>query len=107
MTANPVNGASAGAAHMATMMVALRQLRRSPHNPRKTFDAESLLELADSIQANGLLQNLVVRPLIVDRRHDRDVNWADIDGDLYEVVAGERRFRALLMLEDQGNTNEP
>lgn len=46
--------------------------------PRKSFDAESLAGLADSISANGLLQPILVRK----------------NGDRYEIIAGERRFRA-------------
>ena len=47
--------------------------------PRKTFDENSLQELADSIIHHGVLQPLLVRPLI--------------DGG-YQLVAGERRYRA-------------
>lgn len=47
--------------------------------PRKTFDENSLQELADSIIHHGILQPLLVRPLI--------------DGG-YQLVAGERRYRA-------------
>lgn len=46
--------------------------------PRKNFDAESLSQLADSIAANGILQPILVRET----------------GDRYEIIAGERRFRA-------------
>ena len=47
--------------------------------PRKEFDPEALEELADSIKRYGLLQPLVVRP---------------INGGRYQLVAGERRWRA-------------
>lgn len=56
----------------------LASLVESPTNPRKTFGDEALRELAQSIQAQGLLQPILVRPL----------------GDQYEVVCGARRFRA-------------
>ena len=46
--------------------------------PRKSFDAEALSQLADSIAANGILQPILVRET----------------GDRYEIIAGERRFRA-------------
>ncbi len=46
--------------------------------PRKNFDEESLNELADSIRQHGLIQPLVLRKL----------------GDKYEIIAGERRFKA-------------
>jgi ParB family chromosome partitioning protein len=47
--------------------------------PRKSFDDTSLSELADSIEKNGIMQPILVRP---------------IAGDKYEIIAGERRFRA-------------
>lgn len=56
----------------------LASLVESPTNPRKTFDDAALRELAQSIEAQGLLQPILVRPL----------------GDQYEVVCGARRFRA-------------
>jgi ParB family chromosome partitioning protein len=58
--------------------VSLDQIRPCPLQPRKEFPAEALQELADSIKAQGILQ-----PLIARRR----------DGK-YELIAGERRWRA-------------
>lgn len=60
------------------------QLRPSPLNPRKHFDEAAIAELADSIAAHGLLQNLVVRP---------------IAGEpfAYWIVAGESRWRAVAL----------
>jgi ParB family chromosome partitioning protein len=55
-------------------------LHPNPNNPRKTFPPEALEELARSIREKGLLQPLVVRPRG--------------DGKGYEIVAGERRWRA-------------
>ena len=46
--------------------------------PRRNFDAEALSQLADSISANGILQPILVRET----------------GERYEIIAGERRFRA-------------
>ncbi|UNO42128.1 ParB/RepB/Spo0J family partition protein [Streptomyces sp. MST-110588] len=57
----------------------MRQVRRNPNQPRKTFNEEALAELADSIKKHGLMQPIVVRK-------------ADEGG--YELVAGERRYRA-------------
>ncbi|WP_448207264.1 ParB/RepB/Spo0J family partition protein [Azospirillum sp. sgz302134] len=68
----------------------LPEIRRSVLNPRKTFDPEALEELAASIAANGLLQNLVLRAVEED-----GITW-------YEVVAGERRYRALHILAERG-----
>jgi ParB family chromosome partitioning protein len=63
---------------------ALRQIpvdliRPNPDQPRKEFNGESLLALAESIEAKGVLQPLVVRAL---------------PGGTYELIAGERRLRA-------------
>jgi ParB family transcriptional regulator, chromosome partitioning protein len=54
-------------------------IRPNPDQPRKEFNGESLLALAESIEAKGLLQPLVVRAL---------------PGGTYELIAGERRLRA-------------
>ncbi|WP_422036567.1 ParB/RepB/Spo0J family partition protein [Reyranella sp.] len=60
-------------------LIPLGDIDPSPDNPRKTFDPEALAELAASIAEQGLLQPIVVRPV----------------GARFEIVAGERRFRAL------------
>lgn len=59
--------------------VPIEHIHPNPRNPRKAFAAEELQELAQSIRDKGLLQPLVVRPRA--------------DGE-YEIVAGERRWRA-------------
>jgi ParB family chromosome partitioning protein len=51
----------------------------NPHQPRRTFDEGALQALADSIAENGVLQPVLVRP---------------VAGGTYELVAGERRWRA-------------
>ncbi len=56
----------------------------NPHQPRRSFDEETLLGLADSIQARGVLQPVLVRPLV---------------GGRYELIAGERRWRAAQLAE--------
>lgn len=66
-------------------MVALADIQPSGYNPRKHFDEASLAELADSIRQQGVLQPIGVRPI-------------DADGK-FEIVFGERRFRASLMAE--------
>jgi ParB/RepB/Spo0J family partition protein len=68
------------------VMVPLARLRPDPHQARRTF--QRIAELAESIATYGLLENLVVRE-------------ADSSG-LYEIKAGERRFRALRLLKEQG-----
>jgi ParB family chromosome partitioning protein len=54
------------------------RLKPNPYQPRGHFNEEALEELTASIKSNGILQPLVVRPA----------------GDHYEIVAGERRWRA-------------
>lgn len=61
-------------------MLPLSALQSSRFNPRRHFDEEQLGELADSIRGRGLVQPLVVRP--------------KKGGETYEIVAGERRWRA-------------
>ena len=57
----------------------LNELRPNPYQPRKTFDEASLQELAHSIEQSGVFQPIIVRR-------------SAIKG--YEIIAGERRFRA-------------
>ena len=59
-------------------LINIRLIIPNPQQPRKTFDQESLNELADSIRSHGLLQPLVVRP----------------EGDEFLIVAGHRRYKA-------------
>ncbi|MGQ0502433.1 MAG: ParB/RepB/Spo0J family partition protein [Panacagrimonas sp.] len=59
--------------------IALDRLQAGAHQPRRHFDDVALAELANSIAAQGVVQPIVVRPL---------------GGDRYEIVAGERRWRA-------------
>lgn len=63
-------------------MVALANVQPSDYNPRKNFDEASLAELSESIRQQGVLQPIGVRP-IADNR--------------FEIVFGERRYRASLM----------
>ncbi|MBQ8062972.1 MAG: ParB/RepB/Spo0J family partition protein [Clostridia bacterium] len=60
----------------------LTQIEPNKEQPRKTFDQKALQELAKSIEANGVLQPMLVRPME--------------DGS-YQLVAGERRWRASRM----------
>ncbi len=54
-------------------------IRRGKYQPRRDMDPEALQELADSIKAQGVMQPIVLRP---------------IGEDKYEIIAGERRWRA-------------
>jgi len=59
----------------------LEKIHRNPHQPRQNWDEKKLLDLADSIKANGLIQPVLVRQM----------------GEGYQLIAGERRFRAMQM----------
>ncbi|MBN8938232.1 MAG: ParB/RepB/Spo0J family partition protein [Rhizobiales bacterium] len=65
----------------ATRKVPIEFIRANPRNPRRMFKDEELQELADSIRERGIIQPIVVR---------------SVAGtvDAYEIVAGERRWRA-------------
>lgn len=67
--------------NMDRRQVPIEQLTANPDQPRRNFDPEALKELADSLKARGVLQPLIVR------QHPNDPG-------LYQIVAGERRWRA-------------
>ena len=60
--------------------IKIHDIMPNVNQPRKTFDEEKILELSDSIKAHGIIQPIVVRV------HDKG----------YEIVAGERRWRAAI-----------
>ena len=62
--------------------IALDQIEANPHPPRREFDAESLQELANSIREIGIVQPITLR---------------QTDDGRYQIVAGERRWRASQM----------
>ncbi len=66
-----------------TSTLRLSQIEPRRSQPRKHFDNEALAQLADSIAANGLIQPIVVRSVA--------------DSDFYQIIAGERRWRAAKM----------
>lgn len=65
----------------ADRLVPIELIGRNPANPRRVFDEEDLEELAASIRTHGVVQPVVVRA-------------AGAGGDQYELIAGERRWRA-------------
>jgi ParB/RepB/Spo0J family partition protein len=71
---------------MSDVYIPLERLRPNRNQPRRTF--QRIAELAETIAEHGLLQNIVVKP-------------ADAAG-LHEIIAGERRYRALRLLDEQG-----
>ena len=72
---------SAAAQALGLRSVPIAFIQASPNNPRKLFREEDLQDLARSLREKGLLQPLVVRPIIG-------------SNDRFELVAGERRWRA-------------
>jgi len=62
--------------------ISVASLRPGRYQPRTRMDEASLAQLADSVRARGVIQPIVVRP---------------VDGGQYEILAGERRWRAARM----------
>ena len=59
----------------------VEKVLRNPHQPRQNWNEPKLLELAESIRQNGLIQPILVRQM----------------GDSYQLIAGERRLRAMMI----------
>lgn len=74
-------GPGAPSAGTGSRRVPIEFIRRNPRNPRAHFADDTLTELTDSIRERGIIQPIVVRTL-------RDIP------DVYEIIAGERRWRA-------------
>lgn len=66
-----------------TSTIRLDQIKQSPFQPRQEFDNDKIHELANSIREKGVILPIVVRPRV---------------GNFYELIAGERRFRAARLL---------
>ncbi len=64
--------------HPGISVISLEEIKTNPYQPRRDFDEAALEELAQSIRANGIIQPIVVRKT----------------SSGYELIAGERRFRA-------------
>lgn len=69
------------APHATVLELPLERIRPNPLQPRRRFDVESLSALAQSIRAHGLLAPIMVRA-------------AEDDPEQYEIITGERRWRA-------------
>lgn len=82
---------------MEIKQIPLSLVTPSPMNPRKTFDEEELKELADNIEKQGLLQPITVRPIQEKRKFTVMDGNADFHPE-YELICGERRFRAFKKL---------
>jgi ParB family transcriptional regulator, chromosome partitioning protein len=75
----PSGAGQGGAAPTSDLQrIRLTRIRPNPFQPRREFDKAELAELESSLKASGLLQPITVRPR----------------GDAFELIAGERRFRA-------------
>jgi ParB family chromosome partitioning protein len=70
---------AAPASGEALQTIAIDRIRPGKYQPRTKMDAASLAELADSIREQGIMQPILVRP---------------VDGARFEIIAGERRWRA-------------
>jgi ParB family chromosome partitioning protein len=75
-------GADSAAPREAMLNLPVGRIRPGKYQPRTRMDQQALAELAASIRAQGLMQPLLVRP---------------VDRDSYELIAGERRWRAAQM----------
>ena len=75
---------SPGEANREVAMLRLKRIRPNPNQPRKMFDEDRMHELQKSVEAKGVLTPILVREVEAD---DHD----------YQIIAGERRFRAAKM----------
>lgn len=73
---------------MEYMHIDLPMIHPSPTNPRKTFPAEEMAEMIDSVRRHGVIQPILVRPWPETYAHVAE------RAPVYELVAGERRYRA-------------
>ena len=76
-----VNGDQKETTNLSENKISISKLRPSPIQPRRIFEKASIAELADSIKSKGLVQPILVRP-------------SQSNPGEYEIIAGERRWRA-------------
>ena len=81
LLADPNQPGSQGAAGREHRTVPVEFLRPNPRNPRRQFGEDELRDLSDSIRAKGIIQPIIVRSI------------KNVAGS-YEIIAGERRWRA-------------
>jgi len=76
-------------------MLEINRIVPNQHQPRQAFDDSSIQALADSIRQHGVMQPIIVRPV------SRGTNQSDVpaESSQYELVAGERRWRAAQVAE--------
>src|SRR4051812_43570487 len=76
---SPTQPSEGGAPHPELRELPVELIKPNPRQPRHHFDEEALVGLADSLRERGVLQPVLVRP---------------VPGGTYELIAGERRWRA-------------
>ena len=86
MNDNATSEEAATEPRRADLTVPIENVRPNPDQPRRSFTQEALQELSDSIAEKGIIQPLIVRP---DPRRE----------GAYQIVAGERRWRAAQMAQ--------
>lgn len=79
--------------NLSTIKIPLEQIREESGNVRKEYDWQEIENLAKSIQANGLLNPLTVKPGVIE---------PGLGTNVYELICGHRRLRALALLQKQG-----
>jgi ParB family transcriptional regulator, chromosome partitioning protein len=79
----PMTAKQSSGEHKEYILCPLSDIVPNPNQPRKLFSKESLSELAASIEEKGVIQPVLLR---------------EIGGGKYEIVAGERRYRACLQI---------
>lgn len=77
--------------------IPIGEVHPSLMNPRKTFEEDALHELADNIRQQGLIQPITVRTRIIEGTEPGSGDAVAIT-DGYEIVCGERRYRAISAL---------
>ena len=82
MNSQPLDTPAAETAPSGYLLIPVDNIKPSPHQARKDFDEEGIKGLAESIRLEGLQQAILVRPT----------------GEGYELIAGERRLRAVKLL---------
>ncbi len=86
--ATPSHAVAIDVSNAGPVNISLALIKPNPSQPRKEFDQTRMQELLDSVKQKGILQPILVRQV----------------GDVYEIIAGERRYRAAKAL---GWTNIP
>lgn len=84
-------GIGSGAIKSEILQIPVASIRWNPYQPRKTVDESKVHELANSIRESGLIYPLLVRKS----------SKSGSNGPIYELIAGERRLRALRTLGEE------